>query len=177
MKLNSSHKDIELPLLSGQNKSSSAGHFLESQNPTSGKYKYLDISVVNRMLFSWVTSIIHVIRYIFQQDQHYGLREDEDTYCISEKISLEWEDLKGKNLSLFRAQFRTFKSLVILSQVLAAIQTLFDFTGPVMVAQIITYISKPEQTLSEALLLIFGFIMSRVGIIIISAQCMLTTVR
>ena len=65
MKLNSSDKDVELPLL-GKNKSSSNNdHLLESQTPFYGKLKYLDVSVVNRMLFSWVTSIIQVILFLF----------------------------------------------------------------------------------------------------------------
>jgi len=67
--------------------------------------------------------------------------------------------------------------LVLVSQALAALQTLLDFTGPILVAQIITYIAKDEQPLSEAFYLIFGFILSRICIIIVTAQCSLTTVR
>jgi len=65
----------------------------------------------------------------------------------------------------------------LISQALAALQTLLDFTGPTLVAQIITYIAKDDQPLSEALYLIFAFILSRIGIIIITAQCSLTTVK
>ena len=61
MKLNSSDKDIELPLLGNNNKSSSNNdHLLESQTPIYGKQKYLDIGFLNRMLFTWITTIIHV---------------------------------------------------------------------------------------------------------------------
>jgi len=65
----------------------------------------------------------------------------------------------------------------MLSQGLAALQTLFDFTGPIMVARMITYLAKTDQTLSEAIFLIFAFILSRIGVIITTAQCMLTTVN
>jgi len=59
--MNSSKKDIELPLLGNNSKpSSNIDHLIESQTLLSGKQKYLDVSVVNRMLFSWVTSIIQV---------------------------------------------------------------------------------------------------------------------
>ncbi len=64
MKPNSPEKDIELPLLSKEQKKSSFNshpeHLLESQTPVYGAQKYLDVGVFNRMLFSWITTIVHV---------------------------------------------------------------------------------------------------------------------
>jgi len=66
---------------------------------------------------------------------------------------------------------------VLTTQALALLQTMLDFTGPTLVARIIMYMGQEEQTLSEALFLIVIFIISRIAIIIVNAQCQLTNVR
>lgn len=114
---------------------------------------------------------------LFQQDQHYDLRNTEDSAWISDKLFKEWENTKNERFPLFKAQFRTFKRLVWISQILGALQTCLDFTGPVLVAKIIAYVGAPDSTLSEGLYLILAFVVTRLGVILVSAQNMLTMVN
>jgi len=112
----------------------------------------------------------------FDQDQHYDLRESEDCGWLGEKFSAEWQKCKDKKYPLYRTHFRAIRFLVILSQILALIQTCFEFTGPILVSKIIKFIAATDSTQSEGMVLILAFGFSRVGLIIISTQATLVNV-
>lgn len=112
----------------------------------------------------------------FDQEQHYDLRESEDCGWLGEKFSAEWQNCKNKNYPLYRTHFRAIRSLVILSQILALIQTCFEFTGPILVSKIIKFIAATDSQQSEGMMLILAFVISRVGLIIISTQATLINV-
>lgn len=63
------------------------------------------------------------------------------------------------------------------TQIFALIQTCFEFTGPILVSRIIKYIQTPNSEISGGLLLILLFVVSRIGLILVSAQGMLNNVR
>lgn len=170
-------KDIELPLISKDrarsDHTSAPPSALVSQmkDSSDSKLKYFDFDALSRVFFVWITTIINKGNVkTFQQDQHYDLRHSEKTEFISESFINEWETSKDQSFPLLRTQYRTFKHIIWRVQALAMLQTCFEFSGPVLVGKIITYISAPNPETSQGIFLIIAFLLARLGVILISAQ-------
>jgi len=108
---------------------------------------------------------------------HYDLRNTEECGWLSTKFIHEWDVAKQKNHPLIRTKFNTFTFLILMTQFLALLNTLFSFSGPVLVSQIIHYVEDDNATTEAGLMLIFYFILSRVAIIVVNAQSSQYTVR
>lgn len=89
---------------------------------------------------------------------------------MAKRFCDEWESQKHKRYPLLRTQYRVFKSLVWASIIFALLQTTLEFMGPLLVARIVSYVSAPESTASDGVVLIFAFLLVRLGIIVVSAQ-------
>lgn len=108
---------------------------------------------------------------------HYELRNTEECGWLSKKFIYEWDASKHKTHPLIRTKFNTFKFLILMTQFLAFLNTLFSFSGPVLVSQIIQYTERTDQTIEAGFLLIFYFILSRFAIIVVNAQSSQYSVR
>jgi len=176
--INNSVKETDQQLLHSLTRHSFDIDVLNSTRDTAFDFnsnrRYFDTNIFSRLLFSWVSPIVkHGNSVQFDQDQHYDLQESEDCGWIGEKFANEWQHCKNKKYPMYRTHFRAIRSLVVLSQILAFIQTCFEFTGPILVSKIIKYIAAAESTTSEGVTLIIAFVVSRVGLIIVSTQATL----
>jgi len=170
MYIQDNKKDIELPLLSQPQQGKGTN---SHSTPNETKPKYFDINIFSRIFFFWVTLIVNRGNdKAFQQDQHYNLRDTENTEHISQGVYKEWKNERKKTYPLIRAQYQTFKSQIWTIQGLALLQTCFDFTGPIFVSKIINYVATPKEDInpSDGIFLIVAFLLARLGIIMTSAQ-------
>jgi len=108
---------------------------------------------------------------------HYDLRNTEECGWLSTKFIQEWDTSKHKSYPFLRTKFNTFKYLIFMTQFLALLGTLFSFSGPILVSLIISYVGNKDSTTEDGLLLILYFILSRIAIIIVSAQSTQYSVR
>lgn len=104
------------------------------------------------------------------------MRETEDSRWIAQNFANEWDKVKQETYPLIRTQYRVFKSTIWILQLLGTIQTCFDFTGPLLVSRIITFVGIKESALSEGVFLVLLFVLARTGVIILSTQIMLNVV-
>jgi len=171
--------DIELPLLPRKSSKTPSVDYanipsrpdLESKPQQPEIPKYLDTSILSRAFFFWVTNIIRRgNEETFQQTMHYDLREYEECGSISNRFISTWRQHLQVKYSFIYAQFLSFKSQILQTQLLAFLNTLFNFTGPVLVSQIIGYTESEDATTYDGIRLIFFFILSRCIIISLNAQ-------
>jgi len=108
----------------------------------------------------------------FQQEHHYGLREEEDSRYITNKFLNEWEKVKDERFPILKTQYKAFKSMIWISFCLALLETLFSFSGPLLVSRIVKYIQNQDQEydFSYGIVLVVLFVLSRVGTILASSQ-------
>ena len=185
-------QDLEIPLLERNNKGSRSIPIQAFEtDPKPSLPKYLDFNIFNRIFFFWVTTIVNVSFFLFisliislqlgnkktfQQDQHYDLRETEDSGWIAKNFANEWDQVKQESYPLIRTHYRVFKFTIWIAQLLGTALTCFDFTGPVLVSRIITFVGLKGSSLSEGIFLVLMFVVSRIGVIVLSTQINLLVV-
>lgn len=108
---------------------------------------------------------------------HYDLRNTEECGWLSNKFIRNWDTLKNEKYPLLRTKFNTFRYLILMTQFLALLNTVFSFSGPVLVSQIIHYVENDSATVEDGILLIFYFVLSRFAIIVVNAQSSQYSVR
>jgi len=101
---------------------------------------------------------------------HWDLRNNEECGQIAHGFIAAWRRNIHRKYSFLWAQYESFKILIWQTQILAFLNTLLNFTGPLMVSQIIGYTEDENATVFDGVRLIFLFILSRIVIISLSAQ-------
>ena len=101
---------------------------------------------------------------------HWDLRKNEECGQISKSFISAWRRNLQRRYSFLWAQYESFKVLIWQTQMLAFLNTLLNFTGPLLVSQIIGYTEDENATVFDGVRLIFFFIISRIVIISLNAQ-------
>jgi len=113
---------------------------------------------------------------------HWNLRKSESSDNITKTLSTQFEKNKHKKSSLFKALVATtkgFKALRFVKTLLGMflwvlflklLKGLLEFSGPLLIREIITYTSSEEKDLKRGIFLVAGIILSRVFITLLNSR-------
>jgi len=112
----------------------------------------------------------------FKQEDHWNLRKQEASECVTANLSAAFQEVKTKKNPLIRSLYRTNKgffralfflifSLAIFSKMLffSLLYGLSNYTGPFLINHIVSYLADPNRTLQTGLWIVIGIIFARVA--------------